>query len=310
MNGATADAPEISPVLLPQRAEAFALVFSYQTEELRRQQVQTLMTAVATGELSSQGLLGAFREGRLVGAVLSKIEPGKTAMVWTPRLLTDEPAPTADRLLRATSDFLARRQIRLAQIQVQPEQRPDEPLLRRHGYEPLADLLYLLSQEDQFPTKLPQGPLQFEPYDVVNHKRLAHVVEATYRETLDCPQLDGVREIEDILAGYRTTGVFDPKRWLIVRHRGQDAGCLLLADHPDHGNWELVYMGVASAHRGHGWGMEIARHAQWLTRQAGRSRLVLAVDAANHPAIDTYAAVGFRAWERRSIFLKVFDSSP
>ena len=301
-----ADDPEIGPVSPEERTEAFALILSRQAAELRNQQVETLLKAVAAREISPQGLLGAYRQGRLVGAVFSKLEPGKTAIVWTPQLVAGEPRSTAGRLLEATSKLLSRHRVRIAQIQSESHHRTDDALLREHGYEPLADLLYLASAEDQLPAKPPKTPLEFEPYCVANHKRMTQIVEATYQETLDCPQLDGVREVEDVLDGYRATGAFNPSRWLIVRHRGTDIGCLLLADHPENENWELVYMGVAAAYRGRGWGTDIARHAQWLTRQAGRTRLVLAVDAANGPAIKTYAAVGFRAWERRSVFLKIF----
>ena len=42
-------------------------------------------------------------------------------------------------------------------------------------------------------------------------------------------------------------------------------------------------------------------------RQAERKRLVLAVDAANEPALRMYAAAGFQAWDRRSVFVRVLD---
>ncbi len=131
-------------------------------------------------------------------------------------------------------------------------------------------------------------------------------MEATYQQTRDCPQLNGVRDVEDVLAGYRAAGVFDAGRWLIVRHAGTDVGCLLLTDFPEHDNWELTYMGVAPSARGNGWGIEMVRYAQWRARLAGRSRLVLAVDAANDPAIRMYVAAGFQAWERRTVCVKVF----
>ena len=102
-------------------------------------------------------------------------------------------------------------------------------------------------------------------------------------------------------------GAFAPDQWLIVRHQGRDVGCLLLADHPEPGNRELVYMGLVPAVRGHGWGSHITQHAQWLARQAGRPRLVLAVDAANGPAIRVYESLGFRAWDRKSVYLRVFE---
>ncbi len=306
MNTAAADNLQIGPVSAEDRAEAFELVFSRMATDERRPQVDSLVTTTASGEVSAEGLLGARRHGRLVGAVFSQVQPGKTAVVWPPRLVSGEPEATAAELLAATCKQLADHRVRIAQSLLSTVTEGDERLLRGADFQPLADLLYLVSLEGEFPTTGPTTPLEFEPYSPANHDRLAQIVNATYQQTRDCPQLNGVRQIEDVLTGYRHTGVFDGGRWLIVRYEDQDVGCLLLADHPEHGNWELVYMGLMASCRGHGWGMDIARHAQWLTRQAGRPRLVLAVDADNHPAITIYSTVGFQAWDRRSAYLKVF----
>jgi hypothetical protein len=164
--------------------------------------------------------------------------------------------------------------------------------------------------------------LKFEPSTLQNRARLADVVEQTYEETRDCPSLGNMRNIEDVLTGYRSTGVFDPTRWLIVRDADRDVGCLLLNEHPGQGHpgqehpgpegatpghLELVYMGVVPAARGNGWGVHITRQAQWITRLAGLERLVLAVDAANRPALDMYSRCGFDAWDRRSVYLRFFS---
>jgi RimJ/RimL family protein N-acetyltransferase len=244
----------------------------------------------------------------LAGAVLSQIQPGRTAVVWPPRIVSGEPRGTAARLMAATRQRLAAGDVRIAQAMLDRHVPADERILQEAGFEYLTDLLYLVCLEVELPGSLPRGPLEFEPYSAAGHHRLARMVKATYERTLDCPRLNGVRKIEEVLAGYRATGLFDPNRWLIVRHRGRDVGCLLLADHPEHKNEELVYMGLAASERGHGWGMDVTRHAQWLTRRAGRSRLVLAVDAENGPAIKVYAAAGFRAWDRRRVYVKVFAS--
>ena len=136
----------------------------------------------------------------------------------------------------------------------------DEKVLCEGGFQRLSELLYLVSPDSEFPTSRPVSPLEFEPYSPANHRRLAEIVQATYQQTRDCPQLNGVRDVEDVLAGYRAAGVFDSGRWLIVRHAGSDVGCLLLTDFPEHDNWELTYMGVTPSARGNGWGIEIVRH--------------------------------------------------
>lgn len=306
MNCEPIDPCRFGPVVLEQRVEAFDLVFSDLPADQRRQQTEALLAAVDSGELLPEGLLGASRQDRLVGVVLWQLLPGRTAMLWPPRLVDGEDSATADDLLNAACRSLEAHETVIAQALLERADEADDRILREHGFEHLADMLYLVSMAVEFPTARPNTPLNFTPYSDRNAARLARIVEATYEQSLDCPAMDGVRPIEEVLQGYRATGRFDPSRWLIVQHEALDVGCLLLADHPKHENWELVYMGVAASQRGLGWGVEIARHAQWLTRQAGRSRLVLAVDAANQPAIEMYSAAGFQAWDRRAVYLRVF----
>ena len=311
MKPAAADNCPIGPVAPRHRGEALALVFRDLTWDDRSRQVEMILAGLASGEVSPQGLLGAHRDGRLVGAVFCQVQPGKTAVVDPPRTVADEPAETAVRLLEAACRLLAGHRVRLAQALLQPDRTAERSVLLAGGFNHLTDLVYLVCGESEFPTTVPVCPIEFEPYCPANHRRLARIVEATYQQTLDCPRLNGVRQIEDVLAGYRATGVFDPARWLIVRDPAagdgyRDVGCLLLADHPQHENWELVYMGLSASQRGRGWGIEITRYAQWLTHRADRPRLVLAVDAANHPAIRMYAAAGFEVGQRRSAYLRVF----
>jgi ribosomal protein S18 acetylase RimI-like enzyme len=303
------DPPLIGPVSDERRAEVLSLVFRHLLVEDREQRVRMLLKQGRSGVVSLAGLLAARRGGRLVGGILAEIQVGRTAVVWPPCLVPDEPPSTAERLLATASEFLAREGICVAHALLDPGMTEDETLLRAGGFQPLANLLYLVCLEDHFPPSRPTSRLEFESYSPANHGRMARLIEATYVETLDCPRLNDVRQIDDILAGYRATGGFDPDRWLLVGHQGEDVGCLLLADHPERENCELVYMGLAPAARGSGRGKEITRHAQWLTRQSGRPRLVLAVDEANVPAIRAYSTLGFHSWNRKAVHLKIFSAS-
>jgi mycothiol synthase len=296
----------------PQRGEALDLVFSYLPVAERQQQVAISLSVLWASGALPVGLFAARREGRLVGAILSQMHPGRSAELWLPRVRpgeTEDPGKTEDtasRLLELLCQWLVEHEVRIAQLLLATATESEAALLRRWGFDHLADLLYLVCLASDFPTAQPVTPLQFEPYCGDNHQRLVAAVEATYRHTLDCPQLNGVRQIDDVLDGYRAMGEFDPGRWLLIRHEGRDVGCLVLADYPQSDNLELVYMGVVPEARGRQWGTDIVRYAQWRASQAGRPRLVLAVDAANQPAIAMYAAAGFRAWDRRRVYLKVF----
>jgi hypothetical protein len=47
------------------------------------------------------------------------------------------------------------------------------------------------------------------------------------------------------------------------------------------------------------------RRAQSLAAEAHATCLLLAVDAANEPAVAMYAAAGFAAWDRRSVLVRL-----
>jgi len=259
-------------------------------------------------------LFEADVEEHPVGAALAVAQEGRTAVVWAPRLFDDRTADVVgDRLMEALLADLQAAGVRIAQALLECDETKQGRALDHAGFDRVGDLLYMVSPTHRFPSAPPTdlspgaAGLEFVPYSSETRTRLRRVVEATYRETLDCPRLDGVREIHDVLAGYRSDGEFDPRRWLIVRGKGADIGCLLLTDYPETEHWELVYMGLIPEVRGQRLGIEVVRYAQWLTRQAGRLRLILAVDAENVPAINVYLEAGFDVWERRSVFLKIFD---
>ena len=50
---------------------------------------------------------------------------------------------------------------------------------------------------------------------------IAALIEATYRDSLDCPALAGLRHIEDVMAGHKAAGLFSPHRWLLLLQAGQ-----------------------------------------------------------------------------------------
>ena len=273
------------------------------------QQVAALRASVQRQPLSGYRVLGAFRGEVLTGAMLIQTQPGRTAAVWLPRLVAGEPPKTARQLLLQGIDDLPRPAIRMVQSLLPPDAGTDAQLLVDAGFRRVSDLLYLVCLADQFPPSPPCAELQFQPYVATLHARFAQLVDATYEGSLDCPAVNGVRSTDDVLQGYRATGCFAPERWLIARHQGEEVGCLILTDYPEHATWELIYMGILPAARGHGRGVEMVRHAQWLCGQALGKRLVLGVDAANEPALRMYATAGFQAWDRTSVYIRILDET-
>lgn len=239
-------------------------------------------------------------DGATVGAVWAQLRPGGAAVVWPPQWTTppaaDEPDPLTVALLRS----LTARGVTAAQSLASDRDSSEAATLLRCGFRHLADLCYLSAPAAARPAA---GPLEFVPVEPADWERLAAVVDETYRETLDCPALDGSRPTANVLAEYRTIGTGGESLWRLIRSAGRDVGCLLLADHPAQDQVELVYMGLVPEVRGRNWGEATVGEALRLAQQRGRGQVVLAVDAANHPAVTMYGRAGFTTFDRRTALL-------
>jgi mycothiol synthase len=301
---------EIGPPGPTEIEQALELAWRHVGRTERSVQIARLIADARVKPEELRGLLAARRAGQLVGSVWAQLQPGRSAFLSLPHLSADEPAHTASALLAAVLEILMGQQTRLVQALIVADFGEEFDLLLAAGFEHYADLLYMAATERTFPAHLPPAPLEFAAYDDHQQDRLARLLQSTYVGSLDCPRLNGVREIADVITGYRSTGTFSPARWLFVRRAESDIGCLLLAEHPQYKQWEVAYVGLVPEARGRGWGIATVRHAQWLARRAGMDRLLLAVDAANQPAIATYAAAGFTAWDRRSVMLRIFPDVP
>lgn len=294
----------IQPTPRERHEPALELLFSALPPDERVAQMAMTLGALRSGKLTSETLLEAVRGEEVVGAIWTCDLGGHASLVWPPQLAAGEDELAATRLLEAAQSQMRTRGVQLATAFLADHDSPDAQKLLRFGFRRAAEISYLASERSRFPAHPPAPHLEFEPFRDSQQPRLAALVERTYEQTLDCPALNGARNIDDVLEGYRQTGVYAPRRWLFVRQDNIDVGCLLLADHPQHDQWELVYMGVAPEYRGQGIGLDVTRHAQWLTNCAARARLVLAVDAANLPAAQGYIAAGFRQWDRRIVLIK------
>lgn len=292
-----------------ERAEALSLLFARHPASQRAARVEDALAAARHGELSLDGLLAARRNGALVGTVLGVLpaRPGGTAFVWPPVVSEEGPPPNAvvDALLQEMGRRIDASGAALGQVLLEPDDPADRSALVRNGFVHLADLLYLQRRLDQ---PLPDAAadlfekVRFDPSS--NAERFARVLERTYLGTLDCPTLAGKRSGEDALECHRQTGVFDRQRWTLYRAAGEDIGVLLLADHPDEDAWEIVYVGVVPEARGHGNGRELVLDALHQARDAGHSRLLLAVDARNHFARRVYEQLQFEELTVRSAFVR------
>ena len=170
------------------------------------------------------------------------------------------------------------------------------------GMNPVAKLIQMERDEVKRPLASPtiqNGKLGFKQHHEISTRDWHAIIEATYIDTLDVPELNGLRNIGNILEGYastqpRMTQPRIPGTWWVIQDGCVNIGCLLLTTNDDQ-HCELTYLGLTPTSRGQGHSRAIMDHLdRWATTH-GFERMTLAVDIRNKPAIQLYQSRGFVA---------------
>lgn len=237
---------------------------------------------------------------RLLWSVLPIYNPGRTMLLLGAGGAPATGAGMVQQVRQAIETLCqsaaSSRGIQLAQVLLDPGDRATIDLYEPAGFRRMAELIYLhRAMRRSPPAPAPAPPsITLQSYTAQNHARFAAGILASYVDSQDCPALNGIRDINDVIAGHQASGEFDPADWLLVSHRGEPAGVLLLNRSGQIGGMELVYLGLAPAVRRAGlgqWLMSIALHRVW---QHKLSSLTLAVDAGNVPALRLYLRFGMQ----------------
>lgn len=134
---------------------------------------------------------------------------------------------------------------------------------------------------------------------------LLAALDASYENTLDCPELCGLRDTADILTSHKSTGTFDPSLWMLITLDGAPAGCVLLSRCPEQRSIELVYLGIGQRLRGKGLSKILLTYAIAKARaQTPGWSVTCAVDERNVPALRLYTGMGFSVFGRRRALVR------
>lgn len=179
---------------------------------------------------------------------------------------------------------------------------------RTSGFTLLGELLYLGADVDgraELPALEPIPGIEFRSISAApglwerERELLIELLDRTYEQTLDCPELCGMRDTPDVLESHRLAGAFDPSLWFIASERGRAVACGLYSLAKGRESMELIYLGVARDARGRGLGRSLLRLGFSAARKRGLRELTCAVDARNAPALALYARFGMRETGRR-----------
>lgn len=235
---------------------------------------------------------------RLAWGCASLKSPGRSAMLMLPYPTELDVAQIAALVERIMTDE-AESGTNLVQSLLFLEDLGNRAALESIGFREIAVLHYLEVALSPSPSvSSPSSPPLQAPawvnYSPTHHADFCTLIENTYQDSLDCPGLASLRKIEDVVAGHKGAGRFNPDYWFLLRDGNAHVACILFGASPLRPSAELVYMGVHPRYRGQGVGHFVLAHGIEAMHRSGIRGITLAVDARNAPALRLYESVGFR----------------
>ena len=218
-----------------------------------------------------------------------------------------DPGPVEDQLLAHATGWLQQRGAKLGQALLTPDEKHLGACLVRNGFAHVTRLCYFRHYLD-LPIKLllAKEQLTFQSYRRADKKLFCDVLARTYEGTLDCPEVNGVRSIDEVIVGHQAQGKYDAGRWWLAFAGAVPIGVLLLVEMPEAQYWELAYVGVIPEAHGQGHGRELVRKALFEARAGEAGQLSLSVDERNEPAWNLYQGLGFEPYDEREVYLAIW----
>lgn len=288
-----------------ERTAALQLAFQHLDDPEQHFKIRTALGMIERGEFDPDGLIVAVDGTGIAGCIMAMAMQGG-AIVWPPRCRRSlaNSSIVEDLIVEYTNLWLTRRGARIAQTMLLPEEEADGAALVRHGFQPITRLMYLRHFLDLAAEELAKPErLTYRTANELTDTELESLVDRTYIESADCPELNHTRGAADFLAGHRAASEYNPNRWWIAHHQGQPVGVVLM-NQTETDTWDMAYLGVVFEARKRGIGRELVRKALFEAKAAGMLMVTLALDHRNEPARRLYHQAGFEPFDERIVLLK------
>jgi mycothiol synthase len=280
-------------------SDVLELALARTPPEHRPARVRHCVQLLQTGVLDPDGIWSTRRGGAIVGVQVCVPVAGASCLFWLPM------GEGADALVAAGLRWCRVKRCKLAQALVGAADLPLAEPLNRQGFRHVTQMFTLRHDLADVPVQ-PAPGLRYEAYCPSLLTAFADTLERTYDGTLDCPELNGKRTIDEILAGHRGQGKFHPECWWLVSDADRPVGVILMTEMPDGLTWELMYLGLVPEARRRGHGRAMTLHALHWLREQPATHLTLSVDGRNLPARRLYQTLGFIETDCQEVLLYFF----
>jgi ribosomal protein S18 acetylase RimI-like enzyme len=271
-----------------------------------RDAVSEFLDAVKRQQLSATPTFALYANGQCIAAATAVRSPGRTALVFLGYDNTINPiAPLTKPLLSAITTECLDADTRLLQSLIPPNSNELAIAFQNAGYRYLAELRYMEADVTRRPpVENPNTHLTYINYSPDTAPQFIETLKQTYQDSKDCPGLDGVRDVRDVIVGHQHTGISHPATlWFLALQNQKPVGTILLSKVIRRSALEVVYMGVVPNARGKRLSDSLLSMAFEVARDSHAKSISLAVDETNTPARRAYDRWNFTEIARRRAWI-------
>jgi ribosomal protein S18 acetylase RimI-like enzyme len=288
---------------------ALEVLFQHLTEPEAYAQTAKALQLLRGNGLETPRLLLGEDDDDIFGVILVQALAGCTGIIWPPQVVSEacNRNDLEDALVQRALQWLRQNNAKLAQAVLLEDELRRAGALERNGFLHPTQLLYLRHELELAPELLCEPEtLTFESYAECDRELFQQILGRSYERTRDFPEVSGRRSVDEVVLGLQAIG-YNPARWWLAWSSQTPVGVLILSAMPEVDGWEVSYVGVVPDARRRGIGRELVRKALFETKAIGGHEVVLSVDARNEPALQLYARLGFEVFERREVYLALWE---
>lgn len=250
--------------------------------------------SISPEALDSGAVFVARNRGVISTAMLVQVLPGALGLVWPP----GGTLRGADELARTACAWLRERGVKVGHAFAVRGEEGRLAALAGCGFELVTELVAL-----QRPTRAAMAPstLTFAAETPPFTAAFRAALLATDRDTLDCPELNGTRTDDELLASFAEPA--PGAAWYLARDAERPVGVVMLARGASEADCELAYLGVVPTARQRGHGRQLVAFACARAVELRASSVNVSVDSRNKSALQLYARAGFIETGRRGVWL-------
>ena len=287
---------QVSQAAAHELLRACRLLFPDSAEERRDR-------LVADADLSGLFVARDAR-GSLHAAALVQILPGALGVAWPPRGSSDR---AVDAVAGAAGEWLRARGVKVCQAFAPMDTGAQMVPLERHGFRHTTQLVFMRRKLTLggLPER-PKQPFTYCPDKPPLSEEFRSVLLETHKGSLDCPELNGARTADELLAGFAEP--MPGGGWVLVRLGEENVGVVIHADGTEPEMVDITYFGILPKRRHRGEGGRLLAQTLCAFFDVGVRVLTLSVDARNSHALKLYTRHGFAEYDRREVWLATWPA--